>query len=66
MSNKLMQLLRKILTTTDDLRDAETGAARLDGAEREVKETLGLLQIRRENMMRAQKQQSGEGRATKP
>jgi hypothetical protein len=48
--NKIMELLKRLLTTTRDLQDVQEGAARVNEAEARVNETLRLLELRKEAM----------------
>lgn len=50
MKTTLMDLVKQILTTTQDRIDMERGGDRVADAEREVRETLALLKARRDTI----------------
>jgi hypothetical protein len=48
--SKIMEFLKKLLTTNRDLRDVQEGAAKLNAAQARVEETLRLIELRKDAM----------------
>lgn len=59
MFNKVMNTLRRIFTTNTDLRDVETGARRVEEAEHKVRQTLQLLQVRKDVLLDSHSERKG-------
>jgi hypothetical protein len=48
--NKVVEFIKKLLTTNRDLRDVHEGAARVNEAQARVEETLRLIELRKDAM----------------